>query len=233
MVDRLLKHIKFHYLNEKIAFLVFWGIVLSIVLINHSGILNRIFEIEIYIGNYGDVFLAVLIYLLFAGIEGAYSSLPHLMAFGATRGDYFRGRLVFFILLSLIMSLLVLLTIGLEYLMTGGVAIFLEESVDSLSYMTLFFFQTAACIMTGAIFSLIGSLFYSKGKTYTFTFFLVIILVAVGAGLRAENVFSFIINSLLFFHNLTVNWSSILLMGIVSAVIFGLEYLVIKSTEPR
>lgn len=225
----LLRQIKYRSLEHKFAFLVFWSVIALVLLVEHTQILGYFTGLEISSGRYTDVFVAVIIYFLVTGIEDVHYSFPHLLSLGSTRRHYWLGKISFFILLAIVMTTLQMTVLGLESLLGATIDSWVLEM--EIGHAGFFFFQLLVCLVTGMVFSLLATLYYSKGKLIILLVILILFSIPVMAGLIEGNIIAFVFRSLFFFAWLEIGYMQILLVSMVVVVGFLIEWILLRRMD--
>lgn len=109
-MNRIRPVLRFHWLDSRFSFFVFWGILISIFALTLIITLFYNNLTSIQISGFG----AILIYTFIAGIISPKDSLHFALGLSIRRKDFFRGTALFFVLQSLVQLLLVVIILSLE-----------------------------------------------------------------------------------------------------------------------
>lgn len=172
-MNRIKSHLKMHYINSKLSFIIFWSIMLAISII---GILvtllvrSRGYDGIIITNN----FIAVVVFGAISGLVAYNETLPYMLNMGITRKNFVLGFIAYNIALSIALSIIfVLLSLWerLAYILLGITSqqigkMFIDFSIGDIFQKVCVYF--AIILAVTAFFTLIGSIYYKKGIMFLF-----------------------------------------------------------------
>ncbi|MEJ6951499.1 hypothetical protein [Natronospora cellulosivora (SeqCode)] len=172
-MNRIIKHINFHYRDFKKGILIFWGIILGLFLIFTLG--ARIYDISLGVSRDTfaiNIFSAIIVILIISSYEVMNYSFPHLIGISSTRKDYWLGKTSFFFILAFVLAATQGLILILEYLIVSfnlvseGQHFLFEEANFLIIIFRFVFYNFTSFFMTTAIFSLFFTIAYRMGKVF-------------------------------------------------------------------
>ncbi|MFP4015423.1 MAG: hypothetical protein ACLFUI_00195 [Halanaerobiales bacterium] len=249
-MDRIKKHIYFHYKDFKKGVLVFWAIVFALFFIFTLG--AQIYDISLA-GNRDtftvNTFSAIIIVLIISTYEVMNYSFPHLIGISSTRKDYWLGKTCFFLILAIALAAVQGLMLILEYsvLPFNEVTQGLKFLSGEANFFTMLFrfivFNISSFFLTTAIFSLFFTIAYRLEKIfYIFLGFISALIVLVLPYFSAEVVsiedsisivIETVVRSLIIIVETNFAFSTSLYYLLLSIPLFFAEYLVLRKTEVK
>ncbi|KNF07964.1 hypothetical protein CLPU_10c00180 [Gottschalkia purinilytica] len=179
-MESLKKQLKFHYLYNKKAFLIFWGIVIAF---NIFGIIYNSFirvmvnggTIHIGIGlnsggkisNVGGNYIPIIIYIIVTSIMMYSEAFKALIGFSSTRKDSYKGIVAFHVVLSLAMTIVQVVLLNIESIiipLLGLNKTYLSFNEYFPGGIYLFLITFAIFLASCGVLNLISGLSYRFGK---------------------------------------------------------------------
>jgi len=159
-MERVKTQIRFQYLDAKKPFLTFWGII---ILVNVLGYFVNIKFGNTYVGIKINNQLSVVwsnnisigIFLIVSGILMYTETFNSAIEFGSTRKDFYKGSIIFYVLISLAMIIVQAILLQLESIFASiaGFSVYLG---GNFSLIKLFFIFLLICSVS----NLLGTLIY-------------------------------------------------------------------------
>lgn len=180
-MEKLKTHMRFQYIDTKGSFIIFWGIVVIFDILGHIGNIvfqNTNFGINhdglhsVVGGNYvafginhdglysvvGGNYVAIGIFIIVTGIVMYTESFPTLIGFGSTRKDFYKGSILYYVLLSLAMAVVQVILIKIEQIIAPSLGVEVYSGFE-LGGVKVFFALLILC----AVFNLLGVIIYRIG----------------------------------------------------------------------
>lgn len=249
-MDRIKKHIYFHYKDFRKGVMIFWGIIFSLFFIFTLG--AKMYDISLATSRDTftiNTFSATIIVLIISSYEVMNYSFPHLIGINSSRKDYWIGKTCFFSILALTLSLMQGFILTLEYLilpfneMPEGLNLLIGESNFLITLFRFLFFNISAFFLTTSFFSLFFTIAYRMktvfyillGGVAAFTIFLLPYF--VGTIMTIEDSISIVIETVIRTLIPIVDADFTILTALyyllLSIPLFWGEYLLLRKTEVK